>query len=247
MGYDMHWRKKDASEEAAVAAAQEVWDAAIRERNALPRMEGGDWNHAKAEALGDWEAHEAYDGRTERYIAAQDKVMAASAALDAARVSYFRLNIHGMGLWCDIMAELGMTFSAPDHPEWPEVESYGITDDDVDRVKYPEEYGDAEPLDEETREKVLRYIAAQDDVLSWHGPEVPGIPEHKFSSNDGWVVLPAECAAALDIYRRKLDEIGEDAMHNFLDNRTGSRGRGRWAQWLAYLNGAITHDGFEVH
>lgn len=50
---------------------------------------------------------------------------------------------------------------------------------------------------------------------------------------------------ALRIYRARLGELGEDAMHNYIDNKIGSRGR--WGQWLAYLDGAITHDGFEVH
>jgi hypothetical protein len=185
MGYDMFWRKKDASEETAQVTAG---------------------------------------------------------------ASYFRLNIFGMGVWCEVMYDLGMVFEAGEHPEWPEIKSYGITWDDVARAEDPESFTGEPPLDAETTEKAHRYLAARHEVLTWHGPEIPGIPGipgHKFGSNDGWIVLPAECDAALRIYAAKLNEIGADAMHNFIDNKIGNRGR--WGQWLAYLNGAISHDGFEVH
>lgn len=246
MGYDMHWRKLGDTEETDVVAARAVWDAALAARDALPREEAGQFNVAKAKETGDWDAHEVYDGRTERYRSAQDAVMAASAAQDGARVSYFRLNITGMGLWYTAMRELGMVFDGPDHPPFPDVEEYGVNHDDVERVEHPEHFTDAPPVDEETREKALRYIAAVDEVLTWHGAEIPGIPAHKFSSNDGWIVLPAECDAALRIYTAKLNEVGQDSMHNLIDNLIGPGARGRWGQWLAYLNGAITHDGFTV-
>lgn len=245
MGYDMHWRKKDDSEEAAVAAARKVWDAAIAERNALPDGEQGQFNRAKFEAAGnDLDAHEVYDGRTGRYIAAQDKVMAASRAMDAAEQSYFRLNIRGMSLWCDVMYEPGMAFEDDEHPPWPKAEDYGLTQEQAWAAMDPEEYPGTD-LTPQMLEAGKRMNAENDRILAWHGKaDTPGIPLHKFSSNDGWIVLPVECEAALRIYTAKLDEIGADTMHNFIGNKIGNRGR--WAQWLAYLNGAITHDGFEV-
>lgn len=246
MGYDMHWRKKDIGEEADVAAARAVWEEAIAARNALPKSEQGTFNRAKAEASGgDWDAHGVRDGRTARYIAAQDAVMAASADMSAAEVSYFRLNVWGMGRACDLMAELGMTFADDPHPPWPRAENFGVTDDQAEAVRYPE-YGGDVPLTDADRQAVGRYLAEHDRVLAWHGrTDTPGIPDHKFGSNDGWIVLPAECEAALRIYAAQLEELGQDAMHNLIDNRFGSRGH--WGQWLAYMNGAITHDGFEVH
>jgi hypothetical protein len=45
----------------------------------------------------------------------------------------------------------------------------------------------------------------------------------------------------------KLEEVGQDSMDNLIENMTWKGGRVRWAQWLAYLNGAVSHDGFEVH
>jgi hypothetical protein len=246
VGYDMHWRKVDPSEEAAVAAARAVWDVTIAERNAL-NSEKGMFNHEKAKALGDWDSHDVYDGRTERYKRAYDKAHAAYMAMSDAENSYFRLNITGMGIWRGLMGELGMIFDAGELPEWPKIEAYGVTWDDVERVEDPGFCADKPALDEETAERAGRYIAERDELLAWHGPEVPGIPVHKFGSNDGWVVLPAECQAALAIYMAKLEEVGQDSMGNLIENMAGPWARGRWAQWLAYLNGAVTHDGFEVH
>ena len=246
MGYDMRWRKVDGSEGAAVAAAREVWNAAIKARDELPETEKGQFNGERAKELGDWDAHEVFDGRTQRYREAQDRVMAASRKMYAAEQSYFRLNVWGMGAVAGVMDELGMLFDDGPHPEFPEPEAYGTTHDEVERVEYPEEFGGEPALSTEAAEKARAYIAEVDRILAWHGHmDTPGIPQHKFSSNDGWIVLPVECQAALGIYTAKLAETGQDAMHNLIDNRIGNRGI--WGRWLAYLNGAITHDGFEVH
>jgi hypothetical protein len=247
MGYDMYWRKIDPSEAQAVEAAREVWNQALKVRDALPEDEKGTFNRAKADAEfdGDWDAHGAYDGRTDRYIAAQDAVMAASRAQDEAEQSYFRLNIFGMSAWADLMYELGMIFDDGEHPAWPKAEDFGITDEDVEAVEYPEFFTTPPALTDAQRTAAQKYLTELDRILAWHGKETPGIPAHKFGSNDGWIVLPAECQAALAIYVAKLEEIGQDAMRNLVENKIGRPGR--WAQWLAYLNGAITHDGFEVH
>ena len=156
---------------------------------------------------------------------------------------YFRLNIWGMSRYREYMAERGMVFDAGQHPDWPDGDEglYEL----ADRLRYPEYYTDKPPLTEDETRRAKEHEAANDAVLSWHGPETPGIPIHKFGSNDGWIVLPVECQAALGIYMAKLEEVGQDAMANLIDNKAGNRGH--WAQWLAYLNGAITHDGFEVH
>lgn len=245
MGYDMRWRKVDGSEQDALAAAREVRNAAIKARDELPSGEKGTFNVDKGKELGDWDAHEAYDCRTERYRAAQDRVMEASRACDAAEQSYFRLNIWGMSRYRELMYELGMAYEDGEHPEWPKYEAYGVTQEQVEVIEYPE-WAEDVTLTDEQREAAEKYLAEQERVLSWHGQaDTPGIPLHKFGSNDGWIVLPVECQAALGIYMAKLEEVGQDAMANLIDNKAGNRGH--WAQWLAYLNGAITHDGFEVH
>lgn len=245
MGYDMHWRKADPNEAAAVAAAHAAWDETIRERDVI-QHEKGTYNPERAKRDGlNFEDHAAHDGRTERYAAAYDKARAGYVAMLDAEASYFRLNMFSMGRFCDAMVTLGMVFEDAPRPEWPKPESWGVTYELIERVESPEYFSDEPPLDAETEERARRWITERDRVLMWHGKEIPGIPLHKFGSNDGWIVLPAEAEAALRIYMAKLKEIGQDAMNNLIDNEIGNRGR--WAQWLAWLNGAVSHDGFEVH
>ncbi len=143
---------------------------------------------------------------------------------------YFRLNIWGMGRYCEYMTERGMVFEAGQHPAWPEGNN-----DLLDRLKYPEFYPDEPPLTADEMQRAKEYRAANDAVLAWHGPEVPGIPMHKFSTNDGWLVLPAECEAAWRIGKDKPAPEGDEEKQEY------------WGKWLDYLHRAASHGGFEVH
>jgi len=247
MGYDMYFVTRPAGEAEAVAALREVVNAAVAVRDQLPREEGGRLNPDRAREVG-YDAHEAYEGRTERYRHAQDQVMAALAEEAKAERSYFRLNVWGMGLFRDLMFNLGMAFEDEPHPEWPEVEDYGITYDDVRAVRYPEDYPDeVKALTTEDREKVDAFLAAQREVLSWHGKtDTPGIPLHKFGSNDGWLVVPAECEAAVKAWESYVADCGEAAAHAAISSRLGGRPVDRWLAWIEYLRGAARHGGFEV-
>ena len=140
--------------------------------------------------------------------------------------SYFRLSIFSMSRYCQHMAERGMIFDAGPYPPFPD----GGDWDKIDQFRYPEFYQDSAPLTEEEIQAAKEHLAATDEVLSWHGPEIPGIPGHKFGSNDGWIVTPAECEAAYRIGKDKPAPDGEE----------------KWAQWLDYLHRAAAHGGFEV-
>lgn len=139
---------------------------------------------------------------------------------------YFRLNIFGMARFCGYMAERGMIFDAGEHPPFPDGD-YDL----VDRLRYPEYHEDEPPLTPEQERAAKELEAANDAVLSWHGPDVPGIPAHKFGSNDGWIVTPAECEAAVRIGR------GQPAPDGHEDY---------WGQWLDYMDRASRAGGFEV-
>jgi len=137
----------------------------------------------------------------------------------------FRLNIFGMARFADYMAERGMIFEAGQHPPFPE----GGWDAHY-RLRWPEDYKD-EPTT--LSDEQIKALAAQvDEVLAWHGPEVPGIPAHKFGSNDGWIVTPAECEAA---WRLGKDQPAPPDHEEY------------WAKWLDYLHRAASNGGFEVH
>jgi hypothetical protein len=242
MGYDMRWRKVDPDETVAYQAAHARFNELVAVRNALPKEERGTFNRVRGDEIG-WDNEDAYDGQSARYRVAADAVHAAYDEMNDIRKSYYRLSITGMGMCRRLMYEVGMIFDDEPHPDWPEYEAYGVTDEQVDAVRYPEYAGDT-VLDDDLIMRVARYEAASDHVLSYHGKEVPGIPAHKFGSNDGWIVTPVECESALRIAAAKLDEIGEDALGNLIENHFY---RDMWATWLQYLRGAITHDGFEVH
>lgn len=243
MGYDMRWRKVDPSEKEAVSAARELFYAAVGERDQLPDGEQGTWRRGSA----DPDAHESWEGRTERYIQAQDKVEAAAREMDAAENSYFRLNIFGMGRYRNLMETLGMAFEDDPHPPFPKVEDHGTNWDDVEAVDYPEDHAGYEWTDERLR-AALKYREAVNAVLVFHGKaDTPGIPLHKFGSNDGWIVLPVECEAAVRIWRDFVAREGEESAVNFVSNALGEGRADYWAEWVKYLAGAVRHDGFEVH
>jgi hypothetical protein len=259
MGYDMRWRKKDEAEASAVAAAADQFHAACRDRDALPEDEKGQFNMQRAKELGDWDSHEVFDGRSDRYRAAQDRVHALFEAMRDAEQSYFRLNVSGMSWACNVMDRFGMAFEDPsERPEWPKPEEYGTDYDAISALEYPEDYPDYTWTDEALR-AACQFKAEQDKILSWHGIEVPGIPFHKFSTNDGWIVLPAEAEAAVRIWKQAYDEMGEDAARAVVagtGDRTDSAEPTQeradaywslWLRWVAYLAGSVRHDGFEVH
>lgn len=261
MGYDMHWRKKDEAEASAVAAASDQFHAACRERDRLPEDEKGRFNMERAKELGDWDSHEVFDGRSDRYRAAQDKVHALREAMSEAEKSYFRLNIWGMGWARGVMDAFGMAFEDPsERPEWPKPEQYGTDYDALEALESPEYYPDHTWTDEALR-AALAFKAEQDKILSWHGVEVPGIPFHKFGTNDGWIVLPAEAEAAVRIWKQKYDELGEDRARAIVaaggmerDRAIDAIGRSDadaywslWLRWVAYLADSVRHEGFEVH
>jgi hypothetical protein len=92
------------------------------------------------------------------------------------------------------------------------------------------------------------YRRCMDDLgMLSHEPEgdtdaepqpVLGIPRHKFSSNDGWLVTPAQIAAALDIYRSRTAEEVAAVME--------PKDRDIWGKWIDFLDYAKDRGGFRV-
>lgn len=143
---------------------------------------------------------------------------------DLGEEGYFRLNMSGMYWARQEMQERKMIFWA-DEPSWPEYPGEWIR-----KLKYPGEYPDVVLTPEQEREGKA-YIAACEATREWHGPEVPGIPGHKLCSNDGWVVLPAECEAAVRLAR----ESGPPEQYADV-----------WERWIAFMERSRRHGGFEV-
>lgn len=144
---------------------------------------------------------------------------------------YFRLNIFGGSRYAGYMVDLGMGFDAGNYPEFPDAGQFDLTDDEA--------YEDV-PLADDKSEARKRLEAATEEVRTWHGPEIPGIPTHKVAgSNDGWHILPAECKAALRIY-----EALEPAR---IAEVIPAEARDYWDQWIDYIRRAIDYNGFRTY
>ena len=250
MGYDMHWRNVPESEVIAVNEAREVWNQAINARDALPHEEKGvpdrDWLEDNDM---NWDDPRAWIERSDRYHAAQAKVSRASSIIDSLERSYFRFNIWGMSMVRQIMYTSGMAFEDDPHPPFPRPEDCGITWDMYHAVEYPDDtnYEEARiAMTPGQHEQAKRMKAEHDAVLMSHIQEVPGIPLHKFGSNDGWIIVPAECDAAVWLWKAYLTNTGEDAARNFVEESFGGRGYGRWLEWVEFIRLASQHGGFEV-
>lgn len=254
MGYDMNWRRKAQGEDEAVAAAQEAFHAAVTVRDSLPSGEAGtyDFEVARDRKLS-MDDPAAYPGQTKRYQQAQEAVDAAYEELYTSRSSYFRANVWGMGTLRGIMMETGMAFEDTPHPPFPSVSDLGIEWDHVYAIREPGNsyYDDIRAtMTNGQREQAQRFAEESDQVRSFHGKaDTPGIPIHKFCSNDGWIVLPAECLAAAKIWDDWRGKVGEEAAHNFIVNRVDSDGDAYawWLRWVKWLRDAAQHDGFEVY
>lgn len=141
--------------------------------------------------------------------------------------NYFRRNVWGMEHLRDAMVQLGMAFTDFDvMPDFPDAEAWGVRFNEWKNADGKWESGYVG-----TRSK--EYEAEIERVLRFHGPEIPGIPMHKFCSNDGWIVTREECQAALGLYEFALRD-GKGHPDAFGDD------------FIPFLRQAARHKGFEV-
>jgi len=208
MGYDMTIvQERDQEEKAAIAAAA----AHVKTLPSPHRLPEGEEREAAEKA---WKAGwKAYD--------------------DADR-SYFRLNIWGMSHCCDAMASFRM-LTREEAPHFPRLEEFGLTEWPEDPAHYE---GDARAKAEaELTDADRGYLAAVEATLAFEPVPVRGIPVGKFSSNDGWLVTPAQCEAALAAWR-----VQPAATRARVEGEIGW-----WASWIAYLTYAKDRGGFRVN
>jgi len=158
---------------------------------------------------------------------------------------YFRLNIWAMSRYEAAMRELGMVYGGNHRADWPEHRPY--PNDTAKQAAFDQacedlEYGDGtttvtgEPL-----AKARDYIAKKRAALAFHPDGGDTIPAHKFGTNDGWHVTPAEIKAALAAYQSRE---GRDAV--IAEHVNAGLRRAHWDTWINYLERAVDHDGFQV-
>lgn len=143
----------------------------------------------------------------------------------AARRSYFRLNIWGMGAARELMHGAGMLDLESGHGDFPSDKDFGVTD-----AMWND--WDGEP-DEDTSPEMRAYQKAVQAVTDAQREKPAGIPVHKLGSNDGWLVTPDEISSALEAYVLG-DGVPADAP-------------AWWADWIGWLKYAQEHGGFRVH
>lgn len=260
MGYDMHWKiPPDEAMRAIYERASEAFNVAVVARDALPRDERGTWQR------GD-DPDGAPANASDRYKAAQVRVTEAYDAMMKAQPGYFRLNIWGMLIYRDLLERLEVGYWPDSSPEWPDCPFEGQMrvdfweHDDWDseqRIEYEAQYPGR-----------LAAFRAHQDQLDAHRAWVPedatykaeeggetrlvwrGINLEKFSSNDGWLVLPEECNAALRIIAAvPPDHLDAELRAAYPDSdKPGvmENIRNLWQEWVHFLIGAEHHGGFEV-
>ena len=159
---------------------------------------------------------------------------------------YFRLNIWGMGTYTQVMFDLGMVYISKSPGGWPEWNRYPDNQEKQGQfeaahahVKGGEDLAEDVPADvmATTRE----YVAQSDEILRHHADGSDVIPSHKFDTNDGWIVTPAEILAALAAYDARPDRD-----EHVLARLGGADRKAYWDTWIAYLRRAVDRDGFEV-
>lgn len=144
-------------------------------------------------------------------------------ALAVADRSYFRLNVRGMSRCCNLMAELGM-LTTQEAPAFPRTREFGLED-------WPED------PDEPKNDAERSFLAACEAVCAFEPQPVLGIPVGKFGTNDGWLVTPAQIAAALEAHR-DAPEAHKQPLVGDIE---------WWPDWIAFLEYAQGRGGFRVH
>ncbi|TXH53635.1 MAG: hypothetical protein E6Q97_12780 [Desulfurellales bacterium] len=238
MGYDMRM-VNDPTDQSLLKTRRGTFYAAVKARDALPKHERGNIDPATFQSPSfDFDDHSAWVGRTPRYAAAQDAVCEASRMVDNADAGYFCLNIWGMSLCRQIMAEHNMLADGG-HPLWPEAKDFDATSDEIDewydKIYYPEDGEVAEPPP-----NVAAYFDALKAVKCYHPEGTTGVPTFKLCSNDGWVVTSDECRQAVDAWNASgagiptRIEDGKEVEVTW------------WPEWVDYMSRAADHGGFYV-
>jgi len=139
-----------------------------------------------------------------------------------------------------LMADAAMTTDSLAPPDWPQPDDYGTTDDAwaSEVLDVVEPYRRYSPATAAVQAYDHAYLAHRRDG---GGAAGPGIPAHKLSSHDGWIITPAEIGQAL--------QLAPDAVWRLDDPAADPTPVpfARWGPWLSFLRQATRHGGIEVH
>lgn len=170
MGYDMRWLHTPPEVTEQVKAVRARFDAACNARDALPKD-------------------------TPERTAAQELVHDTYYEMQRLDVSYFRLNISGMGEARDELLPVEVVIEA-DRGMPPKPEDFGLSD--YPNVRWDDDLAGWTTDDDANQpvNPIGQQRAYLEAIREWRDGLLPGdthgIPLYKFGSNDGWLVAPAE-------------------------------------------------------
>lgn len=252
MGYDMNWREVPDWARSIAEENQAKFAALAAERDALfpegitPFRKYNEEDQAISDAR--------------RKIVESDEYKAKQKAVEEAwpdDPSYFRLNIWGMSTMRDIMDALGIGYWAPS-PDFPS--SDGIDWDDESSPEYLAWEEEANKARAQSPRPTVTNALGLASSEVWEQPtfsrisgekELFGLPLHKFTSNDGWIVTPDDIREALKIYRSlKPADILSVVKHYTDQFSDGAKPEDvvEWLdRWMVWNEQAMLHgNGYEV-
>lgn len=224
MGYDMNIvGEMPEAERIAKEAADAEWDAALKVRDAI----GQDL---------DWQAKQALP----EYQAAQEVVLEAHDKMNTADTHYFRLNIWGMGRARTAMYAAGMIYDGQaEETTWPEYSPPTVVEGGKEALLQAEDDYDKE------------YDALCEPLRAEHPEGGDTIPAFKFGSNDGWLVTPEECHAAVVAWRKYEAKLKADNSLAVIDEDdeyapAKTFAAEWWPEWIEFIDRASKRGGFKV-
>lgn len=151
------------------------------------------------------------------------------------QVMGFGCHHDGMGQLKAVMAGLKMVYASEPNPDVPPVIDTDVLDAYVT--------GTLCDPDGSLEMEVITFYTKWSDFLAWAPPGRVGIPSHKLSSCDHWLVTPAECVDATKLaHMAMLDNPASVARLVDLFQVPHEV----WGQWLLFLERAASHGGFRT-
>ena len=150
-------------------------------------------------------------------------------------VTYFRANIAGMSWLRSVMLDLDMMALSTMPPKWPEPGDFGTNWEEVEAAQ----------TDGTRNERTGAFLNAQLSTRAARGHDGDVMGEHKFGSNDGWIVTPSEIEASLRAYNEC--RTANPRIYTVTQERIDELGnRDFWERWLVFLEVCRLHDGMQV-
>jgi hypothetical protein len=162
---------------------------------------------------------------------------------------YWRTGGRGMGMLMDIMTEAGVLDSDSERPEFQEAwPPPGISEGRAEEMlAYLSGSVPPVPPSTEAELHISRQCKAAMDIWKQSRSPLPGkVPAYKFDGNDGWHVVPEECALIAVALEHLLADLPGDLAER-VDWDDSEDALIEWIEdWMDYNRVAASHGGYRV-